>query len=262
MKKGTVTSEKIHFSRSSRATDAEIKALAEDIRDTGLKHPILVDAHSGLLIDGLKRFRANQMLGWSVVPAYFAEDHTQAADYLQALRGVLGEPFDYLRITELYQDFRSLAAEVKVGRRTGVARGVKLPHMEGCRTACSRASGVSENSISRINRLMSLAGSGNEEAAQILENLWVSAPGSPINGFSRAAVLYKANQRMLPMENEQRVEAISNVLRAAETALEQAVRIGGLHLLSIEDAEKIDFRVSELIRQARALTKELKRRNR
>jgi hypothetical protein len=258
MEKGTVTSEKIHFSRQSRATDAEIKALAEDIRDNGLKNPILVDAHSGLLLDGLNRFLAYRMLGWSVVPASFFETPAEAADILQTQRK--GKIFDYRRVMEFYQDFRTLSREWDTRRRTGARRlkGVPLPPMEGARLVCGRACGVSENAINRLNVLTRLANNGNTEAQEIVTQIFDSPPGSPIVGYERIMNMSAAERRGFPMEEEKRVQALVNVVKAAETAVDQAFRIGGLHTLSPEGRQAVQEKVNNLTRAIRVLSRELR----
>jgi hypothetical protein len=257
MKKGNVTSEKIHFSRSSRATDAEIKALAEDIRDNGLKHPILVDAHSGLLLDGLNRLRAYQMLGWSVVPALFFDTPSEAADELVKVRA--GEPFPHQRNMELYVNFKVLCRAWDLRRRTGAKQRTKLPPIEGARVVCSRACGVSENSINRLNMLVNMANHGNHQAARIVGEIYASPPGSPIIGYERISAVNNAQRRMSPMREEERVEALTNIIKAADTALEQAFRIGGMHTLSPESRDAVKEKIDSLTKSVRLIVKELRR---
>jgi hypothetical protein len=246
----------MHWSRQSRATDAEIKALAEDIRDNGLQHPILVDAHSGILLDGLSRFLAYKMLGWSVVPAQFFDTGTEAADALQALRGnnIVG----YQRTMEMYDDFRVIT-RLWDNRRRMVPKRRKLAPIEHARYACFRATGISENAINRLNMLVNLAKAGNVEARETLANIFASPAGSPIIGFQRAMLLNAANRKTMPMSDEERVESLTNVLKAAETALEQAFRIGGLHILPEAGRQQVEDRVKGLIRVSRTLAKGLRK---
>jgi hypothetical protein len=258
MEIGNVTAEKIHFSRQSRATDAEIKALAEDIRDNGLHHPILVNAHSGTVLDGLNRLLAFRMLGWSVVPALFCETPSEAADVLADLRK--GEQFGYRRIMELFRDFKELSHEWDMKRRLGHKRGTKIVPMEGARIACGRACGVSENAINRINMLVNLAEDGNVQAQEVVTAMFASPPGSPIMGYERVLKMSDAERRSTPMEEKERVEALTNVIRAAETALDQAFRIGGMHTLSSPGREVVDERIKSLTKMVRNLNRAVKGR--
>jgi hypothetical protein len=258
MRIGTVTAERMQWSRQSRATDAEIKALAEDIRDNGLQHPILVDAYSGRLVDGLNRLLAYKMLGWSVIPAVFFETGSEAADVLQDLRG--GKVLDYRRSMEMYDDFRILTREWNTRRRVGIKKAQAYEPIERARLACSRAAGISENAINRLNMLINLSNAGNKESKAIVEAIYASTPGSPIVGFERAITLNRANRKVLPMLDEERVESLINVLKAAETALEQAFRIGGLHILPDEGRNRVEEKVKDLTRIVRILAKDLRRR--
>jgi hypothetical protein len=260
MEKGNVTADKIHYSRQSRATDAEIKALAEDIRDNGLQHPILVDAHSGLLLDGLNRFLAYKMLGWSVVPALFFDTTSEAADVLMSVRGE-GILFSHQRNMELYADFKVLSREWDLRRRTGSKRGQgKLPPIESARLACARACGVSENSINRLHMLMNMAKEGNQEAVEVVKAIFASPPGSPILGYERISTMNNALKKMSPMDEEERVAAITNVVKAAETALDQAFRIGGMHTISQDNREAIKARLNNLTRSIRLINRGLRGR--
>jgi len=259
MEKGNVTADKIHYSRQSRATDAEIKALAEDIRDNGLRHPILVDARSGLLLDGLNRFLAYKLLGWSVVPALFFDNPSEAADELLTVRE--GKLFGHQRHMELYEDFRTLSHEWDLRRRAGVKRGQgKLAPIEGARKACARGCGVSENAINRVNMILRKANEGNVEAKEMVEKIYASPPGSPIMGYERISAMVNADKRMTPMEEEERVKSLINVVKAAETALGQAFRIGGMHKLSAEGREEIQLKIKGLAESIRLLRKELRGR--
>lgn len=259
MKTGNVTSEKIHVTRQSRATDAEIKALAIDIRDNGLQHPVLVDAHSGLLLDGLNRLRAYQMLGWSVVPARFFDKPSEAADAIQAERG--SEPWAYQRTMELYSDMKSLTTQWDIRRRTGAKKqkGVSFPKIEGSRIATSRATGVSENGICRINVLIGLANNGDKEAQRVVAETYASPPGARITGFDRTSKLNRLQKGMLPMGEEERVKVLTDIFRAVETSLEQVSRVGGLHVLPAEANKALHTQITEILKTVSKIKYELRR---
>lgn len=260
MKIGTVTSDKIHFTRQSRATDAEIKDLAVDIRDNGLKHPILVDSHTGLLLDGLSRVRAYQMLGWSVIPAALFDEPREATDLMEAERE--NRRWPYQRIMELNSDMKVITEQWdnrrrSVGRRP--KKGVRYPKIEGSRLATSRATGVSENTICRIKILMNLAKDGNPEAQHLVDNIFASPPGSPIIGFGRANKLYRLQKTMLPMSDEERAKTLADILRAVETSLDQVWRVGGLHVLPSEAKGALFTQANDIFQAVSKIRKELRR---
>lgn len=261
MEIGNVTSDKIHYTRQSRATDAEIKALAIDIRDNGLKHPVLVDAHSGLLLDGLNRLRAYQMLGWSVVPARFFDTPSEAADVMQAERD--GKLWSYQRAMELFGDVKLLTAQWDVRRRVGKTRprkGTSLSkQIEGSRSVTTRATGVTENAISRINILVNMAKAGNAEAQKLVENIYASPPGARIMGFDRTSKLHRLEKDMLPMEDEERVRVLADIFRAVETSLEQVSRVGGIHRLPPDANGKLLAQTTEILKKVSKIKNELRR---
>ncbi len=72
--------------RVSRATDAEIEALAVSIRDGGMKHPILVipsDLGNYIVVDGLNRIKAASKLGLVTIEATVTENLEQACRLLE-----------------------------------------------------------------------------------------------------------------------------------------------------------------------------------
>ena len=260
MEIGNVTPEKIHFSRQSRATDAEIEALAVDIRDNGLKYPVLVDAHTGLLLDGLNRVRAYKLLGWSVIPARLFDSPREATDAMEAERN--GELWPYERTMELYSDMKVITEQWDNRRRTGRKRpkkGFSYPKIEGSRTATCRATGVSENGICRINILVNLANAGNQEARGLVNKIYAGPPGSPITGFDRANKLYRLQKNMLPMSDEERAKALTDILRAVETSLDQVSRVGGIHILPPEANETLLAQATDIYKTISKIRNELRR---
>jgi hypothetical protein len=200
------------------------------------------------------------MLGWSVVPALFFDTTSEAADVLMSVRGE-GNLFSHQRNMELYADFKPLSREWDLRRRTGSKKGQgKLPPIESARLACARACGVSENSINRLNMLMNMAKGGNQEAAEVVKTIFASPPGSPILGYGRLSTMNNALKKMSPMDEEERVTALKNIVKAAETTLDQAFRIGGLHTLSPNNREEIKARIQSLARTVRLLNKGLRGR--
>lgn len=255
MRKGNVTVDVIVCDRECHATDAEIKALAEDIRDNGMSNPILAVEDSLELIDGLTRVKAYELLGWSVVPALFATTHSEAADVLEKIRH--GKMLSYQRGMEVFRVLKILGKKATLQRRR-VPRGTKKPPAEQVRSAASRATGMSENAINRISVLENLANNGNVEAIQIVTDIFASPPGSRIIGFSRALSLNRTRS-MLEMPAPERMKAISDVLQATEKSLEQVDRVGGLNLLPPEDAGTVIARLSDIARLATKIRNETKR---
>ncbi len=256
MEKGNVTVDAIVCDRRCRATDAEIKALAEDIRDKGLKHPVLVVKGGNVLIDGLSRVKAYQLLGWSVVPALFTADPSEAADELEKLRH--GKTLSYERGMEIFYDLKILGKMRSIQRRTGIPRHTKMPPVESVRTAAWRATGVNENATNRISVLMNLAKAGEPEAIDIVAGIFASEPGSRIIGFSRATELNRS-RNMLEMDLPERIQALFDILRATEKSLEQMRRVGGFELLTHEDAEPVIARLSSISRVATSIRNEIRR---
>jgi hypothetical protein len=259
MEKGNVTADAIICDRQCTATDAEIKALAEDIRDHGLKNPVLVGKEAGILIDGLKRMKAYELLGWSVVPALFTNDPSEAADVLEKLRR--GKILGYRRAMEIYHDLKVLGMARAVRRRRSprAGRAAKFPPIEMVRPAAKRATGMTENALNRLTVLMNLAEAGNQEAMNIVSVVFASAAGSRIVGFSRAIALNQPPKPMLEMSVPERTQALSDIVRATEKSLDQMTKVGGLHLLPHEDAETVIARLSDISRTATKIRNEIRR---
>ncbi len=72
--------------RVTRATDADIEALAISMRDGGMKHPILVipkDTEEYIIVDGLNRIKAASKLGLVTIEAVVTENLEQACRLLE-----------------------------------------------------------------------------------------------------------------------------------------------------------------------------------
>lgn len=55
-----------------------LRQIREEIRREGrLRHPILVDKHSGVILDGHHRFRAYRELGFETIPCLLVDYHSE-----------------------------------------------------------------------------------------------------------------------------------------------------------------------------------------
>lgn len=95
-------------------TNDDISPLIDDIRRfPGLKFPVVIDKESRLLLDGLRRVRAMEALGYKEVTA-LALDMFEEVCEMQAkvqAHGVAQRPLTPLRIYQFYTDTETLRRE-------------------------------------------------------------------------------------------------------------------------------------------------------
>ncbi len=247
MEFGNVTADSIVVTRDCRATAKEIKALAIDIRDNGLQVPVLVGETSRVLVDGLTRLKAYERLGWSVVPAQFTDDPIEAADLMEKLRD--GQiVVTHQRANEILQDLKELAVPLMSGRRRR-PRGTSVSPIEGIRSCVQRATGYSQNTLTRVNVIKNMALSGDANAMEVLQGIYASPPSGPVVGFGRIQALQK--RKGLSMSLEERTETLKAILRSVELGMAQINRVGGFGDLSEEDRETFTRQLSEISTAAR-----------
>lgn len=82
----------------------DVNALAAHIRDSGMKHPVIVDANMKL-IDGLRRIEAIKLLGGSTILATLTETLEDTAKALKRTRkhGICALPVSYARAYQIYR---------------------------------------------------------------------------------------------------------------------------------------------------------------
>lgn len=87
----------------------DVANLAKSINDTGLRSPVLV-THGNLLIDGLRRIKAYQMLGLDTIEVVVATLYAPALVHLKRAHtdAVEARPLTPRRIWELYESCRPL----------------------------------------------------------------------------------------------------------------------------------------------------------
>ena len=248
MEFGNVTADSIVVERECRADAKTIKALAIDIRDNGLQVPVLVGKTSRVLVDGLTRLKAYEKLGWSVVPAQFTVDPIVADDLMEKLRD--GQiVVTHERTCEILVDFKILS-RVRESNRRRKPRGAKAPPIgEGVRGCVSRATGYSENTLTRVNVIKRMADEGDPNAIEVLEGIFKEPPGGPVIGFGR--ILQIRHRKGLSMSVEERTETIKSVLRSVDLNLAQINRIGGFDELDEKDSRSFIQQLSEIASVAR-----------
>lgn len=255
MEFGNVTADSIVVERECRATAKEIKALAIDIRDNGLQVPVLVGKTSRILIDGLTRLKAYEKLGWSVVPAQFTDDPIEVADLMEKQRN--GQILvTHQRAYELLQDVKVLG-KLRESLRRRRPRGTKVGHIEGVRPCVERATGYSENTLTRVVVIKNMADAGDPNAIEVLENIFNSPPNSPVLGFKR--IMEIRNRRGLSMSLGERTETIKAILRSVELGLAQIDRVGGFNELAEEDRTRFTQQLAEIAHDARTTRTAIKR---
>jgi len=170
--------------REPRLSKAGIEELAVDIRDHGMKHPILVyDQYSELLsgkvdintidqsrymvIDGLARLQASELLGYVTIEAMITDDLAEACHLLTKSMPALLDP---VRLGEILDDLQPL-----VERRRGIAflarRGKDATEQDFLTASelIGKTFGLSVNEIKRFKLIYRTLRRSGEEGAQLLD---------------------------------------------------------------------------------------------
>lgn len=119
--------------RSTRRTslpNGEIEGLAENIRDTAMRHPVLLieDTATGsgfIVVDGLARIEAASKLGHVTIESIVATDLDQACKLLAKVNR--GHEIPYHRMFEISEDLAGLLQDRKMRNIVAANRGLARP---------------------------------------------------------------------------------------------------------------------------------------
>jgi ParB/RepB/Spo0J family partition protein len=125
--------------------DAELKALAEDIRENGLKELVEIRP-TGTIIAGHQRVRAAELLGWTEIQCWVREDLEMLGE-TAIKRRLIGDNL-YRRQSGLIAQAR-LYAELKK-----MESGKRRPHDDDLRDILAKQFGLSGRTLDRRARIL------------------------------------------------------------------------------------------------------------
>ena len=233
--------------------DDDLTALAQDMKQNGLVVPILVN-HENRLIDGLRRLRAAQQLGWNRIAVISTSMYLDACAVLRQARehGVEAKPLTGQRIFEIYEEMLPISRYTKTVNSIGVPRGKKRPSSGGRKVLVEALALPSTNLIQAISFThRSLLDPDKEEVA-----------ARAIQMVSEGKLTYFGAETLLQAKNP--FPGTVKSVREQEHILEEAVTTLGGVLRSLDslgplnpklNRDKLNTRARELAQsRARLIT--------
>lgn len=236
-----VSIEEIKVGERARTDLGDLTDLIKSIEDIGLIHPIVVTADRELIAGG-RRLEACRKLGMIRVPVSVAEHITDAAGLLTAERDENTcrkdmTPSELVSIGRALEKLKKPEAKARQGTRTDLGRTLRVPEnpksgapspdlaaeIEAGRTdvLVSKALGIGKSSYWRAKSLVQAAESGDEKAAEAVEemdrtgkitpayNQWRDRPAAPSGGTPKpsaptAPPLINSNGRRYPQRSQRK----------------------------------------------------------
>ncbi len=241
--------------RATTATPEQIKELAQDIADKGLKHPIII--FDGQVLDGLARIEAYKSLGLAEIPVMvsdrfdeltlaLAKSRTSRLDTSRAvsLIGTLRHP-----MAQFVSDRRTETGSTKKPA-TGPAQGISL------RELIQNATGLSQGRCELAIRLVRRAAIDPESAKRLQEVL------------SGQMTLYGYKRWFDRLEDEPLVEFEATVdevrmvmdrgLRVLSTTVETISKFGAAEQLTLGERQKVMDSLTKSTQALRKLSKSIR----
>lgn len=217
--------------RESGASVMEIKVLAEDIRDNGMRHPVLVNEKTGEIIDGIKRIEAYAALGWSVIPANYVTDPSEAATAIAEARE--GELFPLLRAADIVESLRVLLYERKRSRRGTKTVG------EGARPCISRALGTNGTDAVRYVAMRNRLKENPSDIAKDVLPLVDSGEITVSVGYKFVLRGWIDEKPPTPKASPEATDMIRSIIRTIGTTTHQLERAGGVGGIEADDIAQL-----------------------
>jgi ParB-like nuclease domain len=231
-------------------SDGDIEKLAIDIRDNGLRHPIVIglvlETQEHRIIDGMKRVMAYRRLGWSMIDAIITPNHeTAMKEFSKANEGRQLSWWESGRVIADLDLIRPQLPRVlghKVGRRSTVIDATY-----------SRLTGKPAAHIRAVRSAQAAIAAGNPVVQLTLERFYDDLVGVV---QLRNDTFGRAGGRDIP--SKQAAELIKNVQRTLFTSLDQADRIVDFSAMTDEEIDETQEAFIKVYRKLSLFTRRIR----
>lgn len=205
--------------------EAELAALAEDIRQNGLREPIWLH-RDGRIIDGRNRFKACELAGANLAARTYEGDDADLVRFVVSLN---------LHRRHLDESQRAMVAarvaNMRQGARTDLEPPANLPEVS--QSVAASMLSVSERSVRSAR---SVVDRGSRELVSAVERGDVS-----VSAAAEVAALTEDEQREVVARGEREIVRAANEIRARKRA-ERSIRIeSAIAEKTLETATVADF---------------------
>lgn len=239
--------------RPVTAIKGELRKLADDIHNEGLKYPILV--MDGIVIDGLRRIEAFKLLGRARIPALITTNFGEAALYLEKVRQDAGgfSTRRHVEIVEQLEPFRQRFHKRRFNRETDDA---DKPWNDGSSTRAllARALGRSESSTEALLFLTK-----NSNIPEVERRLALIKRGEDtIHGLRQWIARAHPNSEYANASAPEVTAAMERGFQDLATTLSAMSKYGAMTALSRSHRARLLEEVGKIRRQLYSLAKEIK----
>jgi len=243
--------------RPMTASPDEIKALAKDIHDRGLQHPIVV-LTNGVVVDGLKRIEAFKHLKVAQIPAVVTDDLPEMEPVVVAARE--NEPLPVNRTLEMLDDLVEVRAQlnqqrkVESGRRRHIKKGVKFEPRPTIRAMLVNMTGMSQGRMEIATHIVKRYSVDPEVALKLQQ---IKDGKETLNGY-QAWYLRRNEEFQRPVYPVDEVRTVmERGTRTLATTIEAMGKFGTANVLTLSErtqlVDVIRARASSLFSLARMI---------